>query len=337
MMLGLTTSLGLELADPELLLVGLMVPLALVLRALWGRPAVLFGPGKLLAPEDGRPLPRTWRLRLRFAPPAILVLGLVLAAFALARPVERVAVPQVREGIDVLLGLDVSSSMAANDLDPERSRLEVAKAAARRFVAGRPDDRIGLVCFARYPDLRCPLTLDHQALTAFIDAVTLVEADGPEDATGIGTATVLAAKALEGGAEDSRVVVLFTDGEENVATADKPKEIAPLHAGQLCAKLGVRVYPIVAGLGRRDHSGEWVALDTRQVRSLARLTRGRFFEARDTAAVSGVFDEIDSLTKAEFEEPRHETRERYLPFLLAALGFVVLGRLGQGGPGTVLP
>ena len=112
-----------------------------------------------------------------------------------------------------------------------------------------PDDRIGLVCFARYPDLKCPLTLDHRALGEILDEVTTVESDGPEDATGIGTAVARAAQVLQRGIGESRVVILLTDGEENVATTRTPDEIAPLYAAQLCVELGVKVYAIAAGSG----------------------------------------------------------------------------------------
>ncbi|MHC4471635.1 MAG: VWA domain-containing protein [Planctomycetota bacterium] len=323
---------GLTLTAPWLLLMALLVPLVLLSRRRRGSPAVLFAPGGF-----GRSLPRSWRVRLLPLPPGLQVLGLLLAVLALARPVKNVPVPRTTEGIDILLCLDVSSSMAANDMDPRRARLDVAKGAAAAFVAGRPDDRIGLVCFARFPDLRCPPTLDHDALGEIIEAVALVENDGPEDATGIGTALARSAQVLGSGEAESKVVILLTDGEENVATADKREEIAPLHAGQLCEKLGIKVFAIAAGLGGRDSSGRWVPLDTRQVRRLAERTGGRFFTARDAGAVAGVYAEIDALTKVEFAEPRYRVEEWFLPFLAAAVALLLLGRLLESRWLLVLP
>lgn len=316
------------MTQPWFLLLALLVPLAL-----WKRrpgPAVLFAPS-----AEG--LPRSWRARLAPLPRVLQVVGLALVVYALARPVRRIPLPHTTEGIDIMLCLDTSSSMTTNDLDPTRSRLDVAKAAAARFVAGRPDDRFGIVAFARYPDLRCPPTLDHDALQEFVKGIEQVRGDGPEDATGIGTAVARAAQVLGGGAAKSRVVILLTDGEENVATMQSPKEIAPVHAGQLCRRLGVRVYAIAAGLGKRNRAGEWVELDTRQVRWLAEKTGGRFFQARDAGAVEGVYREIAALERVEFEEPRTRTVEAFLPFLGIALVLLAAGRFLEKTALAVMP
>lgn len=323
---------ALHLATPGFLLLALLLPVALRIRARRGRPTATFAPAPFL--DD---LPGTWRTGLRRLPGVLVTAGLLLAIFALARPVELVAVPNDREGIDILLCLDTSSSMAANDLDPSRTRLDVAKSAAARFVGGRPDDRIGLVAFARYPDLRSPPTRDHDALLRMLDGVERVEADGPEDATAIGTALARAAQALRDQATASRVVILLTDGEENVATADRPDEIAPVHAAQLCADEGIRVYTIAAGLGRRTPAGEWVALDTSQVEDVARRTGGGFFTARDADAVAGVYRSIDEMETARLPEPELVERDRFGPFLLAALALLLAGRLLGAGPLSVRP
>ena len=323
---------GTQLLSPWALVLALLIPIALLLRRRRKEAAVTFGPGRFLVD-----LPRGVVSRLLILPRLFVVLGLLLLLAALARPVEKFPVPESAEGIDIMLCLDLSSSMAANDLDPERTRLDLAKEAAARFVAGRPNDRIGLVTFARYPDLRCPLTLDHEALAGIISRVKLVESDGPEDATGIGTAVTRAAQVLTGEDERSRVVILLTDGEENVATAKDQTEIAPLHAGQLCERAGVRAYIVAAGLGSTDDQGEWAPADTSQVEELAARTGGRFFTARDAGAVAGVYAEIDQLETAEFDEPRYEYRERFLPLLFAALAFLLLGRITAGRLPMVLP
>ena len=309
------------LLHPWFLLLALLVPLAIWLRRRRGTPAVLFAPGTA-------ELPRSWRVRLLPLPRLLHMVGLGLTVLALARPVHRAPVPITTEGIDIMLCLDTSSSMTSNDLDPKRSRLDVAKGAAAQFVAGRPDDRIGLVGFARYPDLRCPPTLDHDALAQFLKGVAPVESDGPEDATGIGTAVARAAQVLRRRAK-SKVVILLTDGEENVASEENPDEIAPLHAGQLSRELGVRVYAIAAGLGED--------VDTTQVQRLAEQTGGRFFRARDRDAVAQVYREIDELERVEFEEPRFENRDRFLAILAAALSLLLVGRLLSASVLGVLP
>ncbi len=328
---------GLSFADPWLLALALLVPAALWIRWRRGEASVLFAPAEFVRTIDGTDLPRTWRVRLAWLPRALEVVALLVAVVALARPVRRDPLPPRTEGIDILICLDTSSSMTATDMDLRRTRLDVAKDAAARFVAGRRDDRIGLLGFARYPDVRCPLTLDHHALAQILGAVSPVAGDGPEDATGIGTAVARAAQVLRGGAAKSKVVIVFTDGEENVATAQKPDEIAPIHAAQLCKEMGVRVYAVAAGLGARNRAGEWMDLDTRQVRRLADATGGRFFEARDAGAVSAVYAEIDALEKSSLPEPRWRVEDRFLAFLVAAVALWLTGRVLERTALGVLP
>jgi Ca-activated chloride channel family protein len=326
---------GLALLDPWLLLLALLIPLALWIRRLRGAPTVRFSPGTFL--QNG---PGSWRVRYLWLPRALKALGLLLVVLALARPVHREPLPFETEGIDMLLCLDISSSMTANDMDQKRARLDVAKDAAARFITGRPNDRIGLISFARYPDLLCPPTLDHLALKAILSEVTTVISDSQEDATGIGTAVARAAQVLSNSEARSKVVILLTDGAENVATARTPDEIAPVHAGQLCEELEVKVYTIVAGIGTPDPAdpgGGWKPLDTDQVERLAEKTGGRFFEARDAGAVAGVYAYIDELEKIELEEPRYKVEERFLAFLIAALVLLLSGRGLESTVLEVLP
>ncbi len=322
----------LTFTSPILAWAAAALPIALWLRWRQGHPAIRFAPAVLL--EDARLVgaeapawPRSGRTRWQTLPTMLQVLGLILAVVALARPVELSPLPVRKDGIDIVLCLDLSSSMAATDLDPKRTRLAVVQEAAERFIAARPDDRIGLVGFARFPDLRCPPTLDHRALDELLLEMQLVESDGAEDATGIGTAVARAAQVLAGGASKSKVVVLLTDGEENVSSADNPAEIAPLHAAQLCEEIGVRVYTIAAGMGRQGASGEWIPVDTSQVRGVAERTGGEFFEAKDAQALERVYATIDTLETVEIAQPRFRREDRFLPFLIAALVVWWIGRL----------
>ncbi len=324
------------LQTPWLLLLGLGVALA-VWRGRRGRATVLFAP----AVAD---LPRSWRQRLLFLPRALQLAGLACVLFALARPVRRVPLPETKRGLDLVLCLDTSSSMKQTDMDGAdagRTRLGVAKDAATRFVEERGDDRIGIVSFARYPDVRCPPTLDHNALRGFLDHVQLVKGDGPEDATGIGTAVARAADVLRAEGAAGKVVILLTDGEENVANVRNAGEIAPVHAGQLCRRLGVRVYAIAAGRGRRGSSGagpgKWIKPDTRQVRLMAEGTGGQFFEAPDAAAMAAVYGEIDALERVAFAQPRYIFEEGFFPYVLFAFVLLAAGRLLESSWGAVLP
>ena len=316
---------GLVLLQPGLLLLALLVPGALWLAWRRGGPALPFAP---LALFEGEPaLPPSWRTRSVFVPRLLAALGALLLVVALARPASREQLPVEAEGIDILLCLDTSSSMTANDMDRRRTRLAIARDAAVGFVRGREHDRIGLLTFARYPDVRCPLTLDHTALEEILDDLTTVSGEGPEDATGIGTAVARAAQVLEGSGAASKVVILLTDGDENVAQAGAQGEIAPAHAAQLCERLGVRVYAIAAGTGRPDPSGAWKRPDTRAVRGIAQRTGGAFLEATDAGALDDVYARIDGLERTFFEEPDQIFRDRYLPIVLAALAALLLAAL----------
>jgi Ca-activated chloride channel family protein len=332
---GLLT--GLTLLDPWMLALVLLVPAAIRLRHRAGAPSAVFAPAKFLGGADDGAAPVSWRVRLRALPIALQVAALLCVVVALARPVRNVALPRKAEGIDILLCLDVSSSMTAKDMDLTRTRLEVARDAAAEFVRGRRDDRIGLVTFARFPDVRCPPTLDHEALARFLAGVSPVTADGPEDATGIGTAVARAAQVLGGAASRSRVVILLSDGEENVAGPQAPAEIAPEHAAQLCKELDIRVYTIAAGVGTVARPGARAPVDTRPVERLAAATGGRFFAARDAGAVAGVYAAIDDLEKARIDEPRYVPEDRFLPFVAAALGLLVAGIVLRSTALDVLP
>ena len=340
----------LTLIDSWMLWLLLLVPIALWVRRLLGSPAVSFSPGPLIngSPLPGTrvraetavgvgTLPRSWRNWLLPLPRALQALSLLLVVFALARPMHRVQMPLEREGIDILLCLDVSSSMTANDMDAQRTRMQVTVDAAAQFVAGRTDDRMGLIRFARYPDLICPLTLDHNALTTFLGGLEVVDPDGGEDLTGVGTAVARAAQILGGSSAKSKVVILLTDGEENVATAQTPEEIGPLRAARLCQELGVRVYTIVAGIGKRSQDGTFVPLDTTQVRRLAEMTGGEFYEARDAGAIEETYGTINELEKVGFQEPRFQLEDIFLPFLITAVGLLLLGGILRTTVLEVLP
>ncbi len=309
---------GWQWRDPAWFLLLALLPLLVVWR-MRSRTGVRFAAATLV--RDPRPpaLPTTWRVRAAFLPTALHLAALVVAIAALARPVLQEPLPPERLGRDVLLCIDRSSSMAADDLAPGRTRLMVGVETATAFVESRRDDRVGFVEFARYADLRCPPTLDHAALADLLGSVAMVGKDGPEDATGIGAAVAAAAAVLERSSSKGKVVVLLTDGEENVATAVSPGEIAPLHAAQLCAGLGIRVHTIVLGRGNRKPDGRVVPLDTTAVQQLARTTRGRFFTANDAASLAAVWSEIDSLEAVAFAEPRVRVHEGFDVLLAAAL------------------
>lgn len=319
---------GWTLAQPGWLWLAPVLLLGALQR--WRRaPRVRFAAAALVAEPpaaDMPPLRATWRARTWWLPGACQAAALACVLLAIAAPVERVPAPAPPPARDVMLCLDVSSSMAATDLDPARTRLQVGAELAARFVEARAQDRVGFVAFARYADLRCPLTRDHGAAAELLRSLRLVEKEGPEDATAIGGAVARAAAVLRRSPVPGRVVVVVTDGEENVATAQAPDEIAPLHAAQLCAQAGIRVHTVVVGRGNQKADGSFAALDTTAVQQLAATTGGRFFAAGDAQALAAVYASIDALEAAPVAPPGVRTLARYPWALGLALACWLLAR-----------
>jgi Ca-activated chloride channel family protein len=271
-------------------------------------------------------VPGTWRTRLASAPWIARALGVSLLVVALARPVHRDLVPLETEGIDILLAIDVSSSMSATDLDPagRQTRLDVVKETAARFVEGRASDRMGLIVFAAYPDVRCPPTLDHGALRKFLAEAKLVPPRSPEDRTGIRLAVARCVQVLKDSKARSRVVILLTDGQENVG------EIPPEAVQKMARQFEVKVYTIAAGLGAQGPFGMVQRIDHGEVKMLAEKTGGEFYLARDADALRWVYEEIDRMEKVELKDPRYRVEERFLPFLLAGIALMLLAVLLEG-------
>ena len=311
-----------RLREPAWLLV-LLLPLALWLfDRVRGRSQAThaLGPAFLL-----RTLPQAWA----WTPALALTvhgIGLAVLTLAMARPVERVALPPEREGVEILLAVDRSSSMEARDLDAARDRLTVAIDAATQFVHARGQDRIGLIAFARYPDLLSPTSLDHDAVLALLREVEMVERDGPEDLTGIGAAVARAAQVLATREAQSKIVVLLTDGRENVATPAEPGSLQPLEAAALCRAFGVRVYPIAMASD-----------DPESLRELAQATGGQAYAAQDARALEQVFASLDQLAKSPLAETRYEEQDRFLGWLALAVALLLTGLALRRGPGEVLP
>jgi len=315
-------SLAWTLASPAWLVVLLALPLAWW----WSRRrrrAALVLPALARAPG----LPRTWRERLRWAPDALRVLAFVGIVLALARPQELAAGrPLTTSGVDIVLALDASGSMKAEDFQP-RNRLEVAKQAAVDFVTERPNDRIGLVTFAGQAVTQAPLTLDHQAVES---SIRRIEIGGLAEGTAIGTALATAVNRLRVSEARSKVVILLTDGVNNAGQID------PLTAAETAQALGVRVYTIGVGttgeapyllddprFGRR-YVRVVVRIDEEILREIAGRTGGRYFRATDPEALSEVYAAIDRLERSPLSGRRPVVRiDRYAWLLALALGLVV--------------
>jgi Ca-activated chloride channel family protein len=216
--------------------------------------------------------------------------------------------------------------MEYNDLDETRSRLDVVKEVVRNFAVRRMTDRegaadnIALITFAHYPKLVCPFTLDVDAMTGFIDSLDIVRNRQAEDGTAIGVGLAKAVAILKGTDAHSKVVVLLTDGENNV------DDITPAEAAKLGAEIGARVYTVMAGryVYQEDIVGRVYAterqLDSTDLEGIAKTTGGRFFRARDRAELESAYAEIEKLERTKRVEKRwSETYDLYLAWLVPAL------------------
>jgi Ca-activated chloride channel family protein len=279
---------------------------------------------------EGR-LPRSVRQRLTWIVPALQVLAIAGTAIALARPLRGSEQSSTTsEGVDIALVLDRSDSMRADDLEPGRTRLEVVKDVVRDFAVRRMTDREGaadsvaLVTFAMYPQLLCPFTLDVDAVTGFLEQVEVAR-NPAENGTAIGSGLAKAVQLLRGTEARSKVVVLLTDGENNVF------HVPPLEAADFAAREKVKVYTVFAGrfsyrpdvLGRPGYSKR--PIDTSEMQEIARRTGGRFFHARDKAELEAAYAEIERLERTERVTRRwSETFDLYPWFLAPALALYTL-------------
>ena len=277
--------------------------------------------------------------RWRHVPFGLRILALALLLIAFARPQTGVTAENVAtDGIDIVLVLDLSSSMLAQDLEP--NRIGAAREAAASFVRRRPNDRIGLVVFAGEAFTQAPLTLDHRVVTTLIEEL---EVGVIEDGTAIGMGLATAVKRLDDSSAESKVVVLLTDGRNNRGAIDPPT------AAQMAQALGVRIYAVGAGtrgaapmpvddplFGRRTVQVP-VDIDDEALEGIASLTGGRYFRATDRESLERVYEEIDALETTAIEmtsftrygELFHLPLGAGLGLLLleAALGRTVLRRL----------
>lgn len=306
------------LLDPWLLASLLLVVAAFVVRALRRRATLPAASLALLAR-----VPVTLRERLVGLPGVLLFVGGLSLCVALARPVEREVVPLREAGVDILLVVDVSSSMRTKDMaqGTDMMRVDAARARAAAFARARSSDRVGLVTYSAFAELVCPPTLDERALAAFVEAVQPMPEGSPLDGTATGTALAKAVRVLEKSEAKSKVVVLLTDGQTTVRAVD------PLDAAKLAADAGIRVHTIGLGNGIPSPFGGWVAVDFTELQKIAETTGGKFFAAQSDADLATVYEEVDRLEKAPIEDPRYRTVDRFELPLLAGLVAILLGIL----------
>ena len=311
---------SLTLLDPWFLLVAPLAVAALLFRLLRPRAAL---PTAAVSLFDGVPV--TWRQRFAALPLFGKLLAALALAVALARPVEREVMPLRDQGIDIVLAVDTSSSMLIPDMrDDERyRRMDAARERAMAFAKARTTDRVALVTFARYAELRCPPTLDEAALGSFLATVDTVPRESELDGTAIGTALAKAVQVLQKSQAKSRVVVLLTDGETTV------DDITPSEGTKLAKDAGVRVHTIGLGKGTPTPFGRMQPLDFSDLRTIAKDTGGEFFQPKSDDELAAVYARIDALEKATIEDPRYRAVDRFQWPLGIGLALLLVSLLAE--------
>ncbi len=271
---------------------------------------------------------RSSRQKYRFLLTVLRMAALALFVVAFARPRAGTEYKEVTsEGIDIMMALDVSSSMQAEDFKPH-NRLYVAKEEIKKFISRRINDRIGLVVFARYSYTQCPLTSDYGVLLNFVDQVNfgLVE-----DGTAIGMAIANGVNRLRESDAKSKIMILLTDGDNNAG------EIDPLTAANLAAALDIKIYTIGAGkpgnamypyqdpiFGKR-YVYQPTRIDEETLKEIAQRTSGKYFRARSGEELEEIYTLIDDLEKTEVKVASHiQYRELFHYFTYAGLILLVL-------------
>lgn len=278
--------------------------------------------------ETVRRAPRTFRYYLRHIPFVLRCAALSLIVVAIARPQSAEHYTNTTtEGIDIVLAVDVSTSMLAKDFIPDR--LSVAKEVASEFISDRTGDRIGIVVFAGESFTQSPLTTDQSSLQTMLGRIT---SGVIEDGTAIGNGLATSINRLRESDSKSKVVILLTDGVNNRG------EISPLTAAKIAKDMGIKVYTI--GIGKHgtapypvfDERGREVdvvnmkvEIDEKMLRNIASQTGGEYFRATDKKTLEAIYEQINTLEKSRVEvENRTTLHEEYLVFVLWALAALIL-------------
>ncbi len=270
--------------------------------------------------------PKTLRLHLRHFLFAFRLLTLSLLIVVVARPQSTDNwVNKTTEGIDIMITMDISGSMLAEDFKP--NRLEVSKNTAIEFISGRSLDRIGLVVFAGESFTQCPLTTDHAVL---INLMKQVESGVIEDGTAIGMGLATALSRLKDSKAISKVVILLTDGDNNRG------DISPVTAAEIARSLGIRVYTIGVGtLGLAPYPVQTpfgvqyqnmeVKIDEKSLTEIAQMTGGTYYRADNKSKLQEIYETIDKLEKSKIEEKEYTSKkEEYWIFALWAGIFILV-------------
>lgn len=271
-------------------------------------------------------IPKSWKYYFRHSVFVLFLSSMSFLIMALARPQSSNSWQNVTtEGIDIVIALDISSSMLAMDFQP--NRLEAAKDVAMKFISGRPNDKIGLVVFSGESFTQCPLTTDHATV---INLFRNIETGMIEDGTAIGNGLATAVSRLKESNAISRVVILLTDGDNNRG------EIAPVTAAELAKTFGIRVYTVGVGtMGTAPYPVQTpfgvqvrdmeVKIDEPTLQKIAAATDGKYFRATNNTSLADIYKEIDKLEKSKMEVHEFSKKEeQYLKHAIAGALLLII-------------
>src|SRR5262245_32312271 len=309
-------------ANPWLLLLLLALPILAILRGAKGAaPAVIYS-----SLDSMRDLGRSRRSKAGGWLMTLLWLSLAAFIVALARPQKGRTLTHVEaSGIDIMLALDVSKSMLAEDFtigSQRANRLEAVKQVTEKFIKGRPNDRIGIVAFAGRPYLVSPLTLGPDGLLQNLERVSVGLV---EDGTAIGSAVASASNRLKDREAKSRIVVLLTDGDNNAG------KVSPVTAAEAAKALGIKVYAIGAGtrgyapfpvqvFGRIQYRNVAVEVNEEALKEIAKITEAKFYRATDSKSLEEIFEEIDKFEKSTIQMSQYKEVRELFPWVLGLGG-----------------
>ena len=273
-------------------------------------------------------MPKSWRIYARHLLFVIKMCALALLIIALARPQSTSKNQKINvEGIDIVITVDLSSSMLAQDLKPDR--LEAAKNISADFVKGRPGDRMGLVVFASETFTQVPLTTDHVML---LNMMKDMKCGMLEDGTAIGDGLASSVSRLKDSEAISKVVILLTDGDNNAGSID------PATAAEMAKLYGIRVYTIGVGtrgtapypvqtpFGTVQYQQIQVTINEPLLQQIADETGGKYFRATSNEKLQQIYEEIDKLERSKIEINEFtRVHEEFLPFVLWSLALLLLG------------
>ena len=324
--MNLLKDFGITFVNPWLLLLLFLIPVLAYLRGnRGGVPAVIFSSINPL-----KTLGKSAESKAGDFLTGLIFLALALLVIALARPQLGKTISHVNaSGIDIMICIDVSGSMLTEDYNiggQRASRIDTIKDVTRKFIEGRPNDRIGLIAFGGRPYLVSPLTLDHDWLFQNLERVKIGLV---EDSTAIGSAIAAASNRLKDRDSKSKVIILLTDGDNNAG------KISPETAAEAAKTLGIRLYAIGAGtngtapfpftdsFGRKVYQTIQVSFNEDGLKKVASIANGKYYRAADTESLENIYAEIDKLEKSTMELTKYTNYRDLFPWLLG-MGLGVL-------------